>query len=77
MSAVEARRLIKEGVIRAVEKHKKSPMKPLTVPGPFVLEKKFFHTHVADMMESNPLAERVDPQTVRYESDDILEVIYA
>ena len=77
VSATEAHRLIKEGVVAAVKKHKETPRRPLTLPGPYVLEKRFFHTHVADMMENHPLVERVDSQTIRIKSDDILDVIYA
>ncbi|MCK5844190.1 MAG: M55 family metallopeptidase [Victivallales bacterium] len=77
VSAVEAHRLIREGVVAAVQKHNETPLQPLSIPGPYVLDKRFFHTHVADMMTTNPLVERVDSQTIRYTSDDILDVIYA
>lgn len=77
VSASEAHRLIREGVVAAVKKHKATPIQPLTLPGPYVLEKRFFHTHVADMMENNPLVERVDSQTIRMKSDNILDIIYA
>jgi len=33
---VEARRLIREGVVAAVKKHKEMPIRPLTIPGPYV-----------------------------------------
>ena len=77
LSAVEARRLIKEGVIAAIQKHKDRPMQPFTVPGPYVLEKRFFHTDTPDILERDPRVERVDSQTIRYKSDNILDLIYA
>jgi len=76
LSAVESRRRIREGARRAIEKHLEKPLAPLTWPGPYVLEKRFFHTDVADAAASAPEAERVDGQTVRLRSDDILELIY-
>ena len=76
VSAKEAHRLIRESVAAAVKKHNETPLQPLTIPGPYVLEKRFFHTHVADTMEGHPMAERVDSQTIRYKSDDILDLVY-
>ncbi len=76
LSASEARRRIREGIKLAVEKQRAQPIPPLVWPGPYVLEKRFFHTDVADAASTQPGAERVDSQTVRLRGDDILELIY-
>ena len=77
LSPEASRELIRKSVAEALAKHRANPIPPLTIPGPYVLDKRFFHTHVADMMEENPMVERIDSQTLRYKSDDILEIIYA
>ena len=76
LSAGEAHKRIREGVSKAIGQYQEKPLAPLTWPGPYVLEKRFFHTDVADNAASVPGAERVDSQTVRLRSDDILEIIY-
>jgi len=76
LSAAEARRRIREGVLEGVRKHRERPVAPLSWPGPYVLEKRFFHTDVADRAADAPGAERVDSQTIRFRSDHILEIIY-
>ncbi len=76
LSAVEARRRIRAGIARAVERQRDEPIPPLVWPGPYVLEKRFFFTHLADMAADEPGVERVDGQTVRLRSDDILSLIY-
>jgi D-amino peptidase len=76
VSATEARRRIREGAALAVKKHLKTPIAPLTMPGPYVLEKRFFHTDTADAAAAAADAERVDSQTVRYRSDDMLKIVY-
>lgn len=55
-----------------------APCPPLNLrwEGPYVLEKRFFHTDVADRASSQPGAERVDSQTVRFRSENILDIIY-
>jgi hypothetical protein len=45
-------------------------------PGPYVLEKRYFHTDVTDGIASQPGVERVDSQTVRLRSDHIRDIIY-
>jgi D-amino peptidase len=77
LSAPEAQRRIREGIRQAVEKHRKTPVAPLVWKGPFVLEKRFFHTHSADAAASNPAVERVDSQTVRYRAENIRDIVYA
>jgi len=76
LSAQKARELIRAGVIEAIRKQQKDPIAPLVWDGPYVLEKRFFHTDVAAAAASAPDAERVDSQIVRFRSDDIREIIY-
>jgi D-amino peptidase len=76
LSAIEARRRIQEGIRLAVVQHGRNPIAPLVWEGPYVLEKRFFHTDVADAAAAQPGAERVDSQTVRLRGDDITELIY-
>lgn len=76
LAAPEAHRRIREGIGQAVKGQRDNPIPPLTWEGPYILEKRFFHTDVADRASVQPGAERVDSQTVRFESEDILEVIY-
>ena len=76
LSAQESRRRIREGVKLAIERQAENPIPPLEWPGPYVLEKRFFFTHDADACASQPGAARVDSQTVRFRSSDILQIIY-
>jgi len=76
LSAQESRRRIREGTKQAIQRHAEHPIPPLTWPGPYVLEKRFFFTHDADASAAQPGAVRVDSQTVRLHSDSILEIIY-
>jgi D-amino peptidase len=76
LSAPEAHRRIREGIQRAVKRQQEDPLPPLHWEGPYVLEKRFFHTDVADRASAQPGAERVDSQTVRFRSESILDIIY-
>jgi len=76
LPASEARALIREGAKRAIENHKKNPIAPLVWEGPFVLEKRFFHTDTADQYMDADDVEMVDGQTVRMKGDDIRKIIY-
>lgn len=76
LSAQKARGLIRAGMTAAVEKHRADPIAPLVWPGPYVLEKRYFHTDTADAVSNQPGIERVDSQTVRVQGDDVREVIY-
>ena len=76
VSAVEARRRIREGAAEAIRRHREKPIAPLVWDGPFVLEKRFFHTDAADTDARLKDAERVDSQTVRFRSDSLREIIY-
>ena len=76
VSAIEARRRIRDGIKKAVENHREYPIGPLVWEAPYVLEKRFFFTHEADAAAAQPGAERVDGQTVRYREDNIREIVY-
>jgi D-amino peptidase len=76
LAAPQARSLIRAGIKKALAAHQTKPLAPLVVPGPYVLEKRFFFTHEADAAVSQPGAERVDSQTVRFRGDEIREIIY-
>lgn len=77
LSPFEARRRIAEGSARALKRHKDYPVAPLKWDGPYVLEKRFFHTDTADQVCARPGVKRVDSQTVRLRSDSIQDIIYA
>jgi len=76
---VEAsRKLIRQGVQKALRAHARRPIAPLKWPGPYVLEKRFLSPEPADWaMQGDVGAERVDELTVRYRSEDICSVLYA
>jgi D-amino peptidase len=76
LSAVEARRRIREGVWSAVAQQRASPLPPLRWPGPYELEMRFFTTSQADARSAAPGAERLDALTVRFRSDNILDLVY-
>lgn len=76
LSAVEARKRIRESAGLAVANHREQPIPPLVWEGPYLLEKRFFHTDQADQEADKPGAERVDAQTVRFRADHIREIIY-
>ncbi|MCC6424711.1 MAG: M55 family metallopeptidase [Phycisphaerales bacterium] len=76
LTITEARRRIRQGMEQAVHLHRNQPVKPLVWPGPYVLEKRFFHTIDADTLANQIGAERVDGQTVRFRGENIREVIY-
>ncbi len=76
LSAPEARRQIREGALEAIRKHAESPLKPLVWEGPYTLEKRYFHTDVADGAANSKDAERLDGQTIRFQDTDIKSIIY-
>jgi D-amino peptidase len=76
LSKEAARDLIRTQIRAALEGHRADPIPPLVWEPPYVLEKRFFHTHTADQAEGQPGVERVDSQTVRLRSDSILDLIY-
>ncbi len=76
LSAQEARRLIREGARHAIEKQRTDPLPPLVWEGPYVLEKRYFHTDTADSAAAQTGVERVDAQTVRLQSANIRDILY-
>jgi D-amino peptidase len=76
LAAPEAHRRIREGIRKAVRQQQTSPLAPVFWEGPYVLDKRYFHTDVADRASAQAGVERVDSQTVRLRSDDILDIIY-
>jgi D-amino peptidase len=76
LATPEAQRRIRKGIQRAVRQQQTDPIAPLHWEGPYVLEKRFFHTDFADRASVQAGAERVDSQTVRFRSEDILETVY-
>jgi len=77
LAPAEARRRIREAAEQAIARHVGKPLDPLIWPGPFELEKRFFHTETADTYATCPFATRIDARTVRLAGDDILDIIYA
>jgi D-amino peptidase len=76
LSAPQAHKRIHDGVQRAVNSHRQSPIPPLHWEGPYELEIRYFHTDDADASASRPGFKRLDSQTVRVCSESILEIIY-
>ena len=76
LAPAAAQRLIREGVARALASQAQEPLAPLSWPGPYELEIRFFHTHVADAYAQRPGVQRVDALTIRVRSDNIRELIY-
>jgi D-amino peptidase len=76
LSVAQAHARIREAVTRSLEKQAAHPVQPLVWQPPFVLEKRLFHTDVADRTARQPGYERVDSLTVRYRGDDIRDVVY-
>lgn len=76
VSAPEAHRRIREGIARAVDKQRKDPIPPLVWEAPFEMEKRFHFTDEADAASTQPGAERVDDQTIRFRSDSITDIVY-
>lgn len=77
VSKEKARALIRAGAIRAMEQHRNHPVAPLVWEGPFVLVKRYFHTHEADRYDGVANTQRLDGLTVRITGDDIRQVLYA
>ena len=76
LSAQESRSRIGEGAARALEIHMQNPIPPTVWESPYVLEKRYFHTDTADAAAAHPGVERVDSQTVRLYSDNVMDIIY-
>jgi D-amino peptidase len=76
LSPPKSHELIRAGASAAIRRQRANPLPPVVWPGPYVLEKRFFHTDSADAAASAPDVERVDGQTVRLRSGDIRDIIY-
>lgn len=70
-------RLIRERSHAAVAAHRVKPLPPVRWPGPYVLEKRFFHTDAVDYMYDNPNIEIIDSLTVRLRADSLEDIVYA
>ena len=77
VSAPVARRRIREGTRKALETHRQNPLAPLVMPGPYVLEKRYFTTDLAQAYLDKPGVEFLDPLTVRVRAEHIRDIIYA
>ena len=81
LSAQKSRSLIREGTIRALERQRKTPIAPLRVPGPYILEKRYFSTDHTEQYRASARFDRsiemIDPLTVRITKADIREILYA
>lgn len=75
LSIAESHRKIRDGVVKAVQIFKVSPLQPLTLKGPYTIEVKFFHSERADR-SANASTKRVDSLTVQFKSDDLNEILY-
>jgi D-amino peptidase len=81
IGAVRAREMIREGAVKAIERHRASALAPLSWPGPYVLEKRYFSSDLTeqyrDAARYDASIEIVDPLTVRIRKDDIRAIVYA
>jgi D-amino peptidase len=76
-SPAKARKLIEEGAFRAVNLLKKGEIKPIQVPSPVEVQLKFLNPGMADLAQVLPGSERVDPITLRYVAENMLEAYKA
>jgi len=76
ISAMESRRLIREGMEAAVRQHQQTPVAPIKREGPFVVQTCYYTTELADRQASMPGYERIDPLTVQFVTDDAREAAY-
>jgi D-amino peptidase len=76
VSAVEARRRIREGARLALERHRTQPIAPLTRTPPYVLERRFFTTASVEPYLGRPGIEIVDELTIRARGNDLGAIIY-
>jgi len=77
LSATAARDLVRRRIAEAVARHRVNPMAPLTEPGPYVIEKCYFHTDTADVRHSREIdVERVDARTVRIKGNVLRQIIF-
>ena len=75
VSIDEAHKRIKNKVTEAVNKFKAGTFSPLKQPGPYEIEIRFFSTDSAEFKEAAGY-KRIDSQTVKKTSDNIMDVIF-
>ncbi len=75
LSATAARCKIREQIAKAVETHRKMPLPPHKRPGPYHFDIRWKNTQLADLSEHRQGCARVDSQTVRFSSPDLLDVL--
>jgi len=71
LSPSKARKLIKEGALRALKRL--DEFKPFRIEPPIKIEVTFIHAGMTEMAELIPEAKRIDGRTVSYFSDDYLQ----
>lgn len=76
LSVPEAHRVIMEGIRKAIQQQKTTPVNPVVWKGPFILEKKYFHTGIAYNYHANTRARIIDAHRVEFKSDNIADIIY-
>lgn len=74
LSSVASRQLIRSDIVEAIAGHRASPVRPLKLDGPYALEVRWKTTALADEMEFNRGAERVDDQVTRFVSRNLTDV---
>ena len=77
LSREASHRLIREGVKKAMATQRTDPIAPLAWESPYVLEKRYLFTDGADGAMRDSRAQRIDSKTVRFEAEDVLDIIYA
>lgn len=76
LNAQDARALIEKQAERALKQHLAKPIPPLQWPGPYVLQKCFLHTEIADSALGASRFSMPDSHTVEIRGETIAEVIY-
>jgi len=76
-SLERARKKIEEGAFKAVSLLKKGEIKAIQVPSPVEIKLKFLNPGMADLAQILPGSERIDPLTVRYVAENMLEAYKA
>jgi len=75
LSPTKARKLIKEGAVRALKRL--DEFKPFKIKTPIKIDVTFIHTGMTEMAELIPGTRRVDGRTVSFVSDDYLQAFKA
>jgi D-amino peptidase len=75
LSSAASRALIRKEIAGALTVHRQTPVKPVKLGKPYRLEVRWKTTELADDMEFNRGAERIDDQTTRFVSDSLMDVL--